>query len=78
MFRFSMLFWCAVVASFAWGGGTYVSLKVSEFYHPMTARGDLFGPLRYGAIVLPVLATVGMLGLWFRRRPLSPRHYQGG
>lgn len=61
-----------------WGGDTYVSLKVSEFYHPMAARGDLFGPLRSGAIALPVLATVGMLGLWFRRRPLSPRHYQGG
>lgn len=78
MFRFSTLFWCAVVASLAFGGHTYVWLKVSEFYHPMTVHGDLFHLLRYGALFLPVLAAIGMLGLWFWRRPLSPRHYQGG
>lgn len=78
MFRISILFWCAVVASFAWGGSVLVGLKVSEFYHPMAMRGDLFVPLRYGSIVLPVLAAVGMLGFWFGPRSLSPRHYQLG
>jgi len=78
MFRFSILFWCAVVASLALGGHTYVWLKVSEFYHPMAVYGDLFHLLRYGALFLPVLAAIGMLGLWFWRRPLSSRHYQGG
>lgn len=78
MFRFSILFWCAVVASFAWGGSILVGLKVSEFYHPMAVRGDLFVPLRYGAIALPVLVAVGMLGFWLGPRRLSPRYYQGG
>jgi len=78
MFRISILFWCGVAASITWGGSILVGLKVSEFYHPMAVYGDLFHLLRYGALFLPVLAAIGMLGLWFWRRPLSPRHHQGG
>ena len=67
MFRISILFWCVIAASFVWGGSVLVNLKVAEFYHPMAVRGDLFVPLHYGSIVLPVLpvlAAVGMLGCW--------------
>ncbi len=78
MFRISILFWCAIAVSFVWGGSVFVNLKVSEFYHPMAVRGDLFVPLRYGSIVLLVLAAVGVLGFWLGSRPLSRRHYQGG
>lgn len=78
MFRISILFWCAVAASFVWGGTVFVGLKVSEFYHPMAVHGDPFVSLRYGAIALPVLVAVGMLGFWLGPRPLPPRYYQGG
>lgn len=78
MFRFSILFWCGVAATITWGEFFLIVRSINATYHPMTLRGDLFDPLRYGVIVLPVLAALGMLGLWFWRRPLSSRHYQGG
>jgi hypothetical protein len=75
MFPWAILFWSAVAVSVAWCGSAFVGLGIGEFYHPMAARGDLFHPLRQGAVAAPILAAIAMFSLWLWLRPLAPRIY---
>ena len=78
MFKFSVFFWIAFFAALAWCASVFVGVLVSESYHPMSAKGDLFYPLRQWAVAIVFLFGVGMYAYWSMRRPLAPRVYQVG
>lgn len=78
MFKFSVLFWISFFAALVWCASVSVGVSVSQSYHPMAAKGDLFNPLRQWAVALVFLFGVGMYVFWTTRRPLASRVYQIG
>lgn len=72
------LFWCALFASVVWGAMMLVGLGISETYHPMAARGDLFHWVRFGGLVLSILTAIVFFGMWSRQAPLPNRRYKIG
>ncbi|MGR3623515.1 hypothetical protein [Pseudophaeobacter sp.] len=71
-------FWLVSFATFSYGLNVYMWLIVGAHYHPMATKGDLFLPLRYGALILPCALAIIFLCLWSWRGPLSPRLYLSG
>lgn len=78
MFRWSVLFWIAVVAAIGWCVSVFFMSAVSESYFPMEAKGDLFQPLRMMMIVGVILTMIVMSVLEARRGPLAPLAYKIG
>lgn len=74
----AVLYWCTVLAAFGWCGWVYILEGVSEFYHPMAARGDLLQPFRKWAILLPIVPALLPFILWRWRGWPGPGFYVAG
>lgn len=78
MFRWSVVFWLALVPAFVWLGSVSINDGINEFYHPMSVKADLLFPIRSKAMLGIVLLAFVMFVMWMWRRPLSSRIYQVG
>jgi len=71
-------FWQRALLTFIWCGFISLEYTVFGFYHPMIALGDRLHVLRISSILIPILVSFIMYGLWLWHGILSDRAYKIG
>ena len=78
MYKYPLVFWTSVIIAVCWCGLIFVDSGISEFYHPMAARGDRLHWIRKYAVGIPILVSIAMLVIWVWKRPLAKLIYALG